>query len=91
MGLYLQYEHLGQGSIQNSKEHIFRMVLIIRLIILSCSSGLHDHPRGEWVDLGVAASAVVPHVPQDEAKTCSHRQCALFHVSVCLVASLSTS
>jgi hypothetical protein len=57
-------------------------MLIVKLIILIFSLGLHDHPQGEWVDLGVAALTAVAPVLQDEAKTCPPRQCASFHVSV---------
>lgn len=38
--------------------------------------GLHNLPGEEWVDLGVAALTLQAHVPVDEAKTCSPRQCA---------------
>jgi hypothetical protein len=67
------------------------MMLIVKIIILLCSLGLHDHPHEEWVDLGVAALMIVAPVLQDEAKTHPRRQCASFYVSVTfLVCSLDT-
>jgi hypothetical protein len=59
-------------------------MFIMKLTIILCFLGLHDHPQGEWVDLEVATSTTVVHVLQDEAKTYPPRQCALFHVSVCV-------
>jgi hypothetical protein len=59
-------------------------MLIVKLIIVLFSLGLHDHRQGEWVDLGAAALTTLAPVLQDEAKTCPPRQCALFHVSVCV-------
>jgi hypothetical protein len=68
---------------QNNNEHIVPlMMLIMKLIILLCSLGLHDHPHGEWVDLGVAVLMIVVPVLQDEVKTHPPRQCAPFYVSV---------
>ena len=66
MGLYLLWK-----NIQIAQRYWFSVVLISKLATLPYSSGLHNLPGEEWVDLGVTALKLQAHVPVDEAKNCS--------------------
>ena len=78
--------HLPWKNIQTAQIYCFSLVLISILTILPYTSGLHNLPGEEWVDLGVAALTLQAHVPVDEAKTCSPSVLSFMCHCVCSVA-----